>query len=134
MSTSTFIFLAEDDIDDQELLAEAFAQLDNTISVKAVNNGKKAIAFLEELSSENNPCLIILDYNLPELSGAEILERLSQLQRYEDVVKVVWSTSSSPVYEKICLDLGAKAYLVKPNDISGIHRLAQVMLQMCTVK
>jgi CheY-like chemotaxis protein len=134
MSTSPFIFLAEDDIDDQELLAEAFAQLDNTISVKAVNNGKKAIAFLEELSSENNPCLIILDYNLPELSGAEILERLSQLQRYEDVVKVVWSTSSSPVYEKICLDLGAKAYLVKPNDISGIHRLAQVMLQMCTVK
>jgi CheY-like chemotaxis protein len=134
MSTSPFIFLAEDDIDDQELLAEAFAQLDNTISVKAVNNGKKAIAFLEELSSENNPCLIILDYNLPELSGAEILERLSQLQRYEDVVKVVWSTSSSPVYEKICLDLGAKAYLVKPNDISGIHRLAQVMLQMCAVK
>ena len=134
MSTSPFIFLAEDDIDDQELLAEAFAQLDSTISIKAVNNGKKAIAFLEGLSPENNPCLIILDYNLPELSGAEILERLNHLRQYEDIIKVVWSTSSSPVYEKICLDLGAKAYLVKPNDISGIQRLAQEMLQMCTVK
>jgi CheY-like chemotaxis protein len=134
MSTSPFIFLAEDDIDDQELLAEAFAQLDNTISIKAVNNGKKAIAFLEGLSPENNPCLIILDYNLPELSGAEILERLNHLRQYEDVIKVVWSTSSSSVYEKICLDLGAKAYMVKPNDISGIQRLAQEMLQMCAVK
>ena len=56
------------------------------------------------------------------------------MKRFEDVTKVVWSTSNSPVYEQICLDLGAKAYLVKPNDISGIHRLAQLMLQMCSVK
>ena len=130
----SFIFLAEDDTDDQELLAEAFAQLDSSIAIKAVNNGKKALSFLEALSSEQNPCLIILDYNLPELSGAEILGRLNQSNRFKDVTKVVWSTSNSPVYEKICLDLGAKAYLVKPNDISGINRLAQLMLQMCSVK
>ena len=129
-----FIFLAEDDIDDQELLAEAFSQLDNRIAVKAVNNGKKALSFLQELPSNQTPCLIVLDYNLPELSGAEILERLNQTDHFKDVTKIVWSTSNSPVYEKICLDLGAKAYLVKPNDISGIHRLAQLMLQMCSVK
>jgi CheY-like chemotaxis protein len=50
-----FIFLAEDDIDDQELLVEAFAQLDKTISVKAVNNGKKALSFLENLSAGQDP-------------------------------------------------------------------------------
>ena len=130
----TFIFLAEDDIDDQELLVEAFAHLDKTISVKAINNGKKALSFLENLSPGNAPCLIVLDYNLPELSGAEILERLNQSGRFENVTKVVWSTSNSPVYESVCIALGAKAYLVKPNDISGINRLAQLMLQMCTVK
>ena len=129
-----FIFLAEDDIDDQELLAEAFSQLDSTIAVKAVSNGKKALSFLEQLTPGQAPCLIVLDYNLPELSGAEILEKLNKTEQFKDVTKVVWSTSNSPVYEKICLDLGAKAYLVKPNDISGINRLAQLMLQMCTVK
>lgn len=130
----TFIFLAEDDIDDQELLVEAFGHLDKTISVRAVNNGKKALSFLENLSPGQSPCLIVLDYNLPELSGAEILERLNQSGRFEKVTKVVWSTSNSPVYESVCMALGAKAYLVKPNDISGINRLAQLMLQMCTVK
>ena len=129
-----FIFLAEDDIDDQELLVEAFAQLDKTISVKVVSNGKKALSFLENLSPGQDPCLIVLDYNLPELSGAEILERLNQFQRFENITKIVWSTSNSPVYESVCLNLGAKAYLVKPNDISGINRLAQLMLQMCTVE
>lgn len=134
MTQDPFIFLAEDDIDDQELLIEAFSQLDNSITVTAVNNGKKALSFLEDLSEGSSPCLIVLDYNLPELSGAQILERLNKMKRFEDVTKVVWSTSNSPVYEQICLDLGAKAYLVKPNDISGIHRLAQLMLQMCSVK
>jgi CheY-like chemotaxis protein len=129
-----FIFLAEDDIDDQELLIEAFSHLDKNISVKAVNNGKKALSFLESLPAGKAPCLIILDYNLPELSGAEILERLGQLKLFEDVTKVVWSTSNSPFYESLCIELGAKAYMVKPNDISGINRLAETMLQMCTVK
>ena len=134
MTQDPFIFLAQDDIDDQQLLIEAFSQLDNSITVTAVNNGKKALSFLEDLSEGSSPCLIVLDYNLPELSGAQILERLNKMKRFEDVTKVVWSTSNSPVYEQICLDLGAKAYLVKPNDISGIHRLAQLMLQMCSVK
>src|SRR5687768_12163884 len=102
MDNGPFIFLAEDDVDDQELLVEAFAQLDKTISITAVNNGKKALSFLEDLAPEKNPCLIVLDYNLPELSGAEILQRLNKMNRFEDVTKVVWSTSNSPVYEQIC--------------------------------
>ena len=134
MTNGPFIFLAEDDIDDQELLEEALKHLDETIIIKAEKNGKKALSFLESLSPEDAPCLIILDYNLPELSGAEILERLNALRRFEEITKVVWSTSNSPEYERICLELGAKAYLVKPNDISGINRLAQLMLQMCSVK
>ena len=131
---SSFIFLAEDDIDDQELLIEAFSQIDNGIAITTVNNGKKALAFLENLPKDQVPCLIILDYNLPEVSGAEILKRLNEFDQYNHVTKVVWSTSNSPVYENICMDLGAKAYLVKPNDISGINRMAQVMWEMCTVK
>ena len=130
----SFIFLAEDDIDDQELLIEAFAHFDNSISVKVVNNGKKALSFLENLSPNQSPCLIVLDYNLPELSGAEILQKLNQSKLFDNVTKVVWSTSNSPVYESVCIALGAKAYLVKPNDISGMNKLAELMLQMCAVK
>ena len=132
--TDSFIFLAEDDIDDQELIVEAFAHLDSSISVKTFNNGRKALSFLENLPVDQSPCLIVLDYNLPELNGAEILQKIRQAKRFEDVSKVVWSTSNSPVYESVCIALGAKAYLVKPNDISGMNKLAELMLQMCGVK
>ena len=95
---------------------------------------RRLFSFLERLSEGQTPCLIVLDYNLPELSGAEILQKLNQSKLFEDVTKVVWSTSNSPVYESVCMALGAKAYLVKPNDISGMNKLAELMLQMCAVK
>lgn len=129
-----FIFLAEDDIDDQELLIEALSEIDDTITVRTVTNGKKAISFLQELPADQQPCLIILDFNLPELSGADVLEQLKRARVFDEVIKIVWSTSNSPVYEKLCLDLGAKAYIVKPTDITGIQHIAHTMLQMCSIK
>ncbi len=134
MDNGPFIFLAEDDLDDQELLIEAFLNLDNSISVQSVTNGKKAVSFLENLNPSQTPCLIILDYNLPELNGAEILNQLNAMEKYNGISKIVWSTSRSPVFEKICLDLGANAYVVKPNDVSGINDLAKLMLNMCVIK
>lgn len=131
---SNFIFLAEDDIDDQELLIEALTSLDKTVEVYVVNNGKKAVSFLEELPENKNPCLIVLDYNLPELNGADILNRINTIEKLHRVTKVIWSTSNSPVYEKICTELGAKAYFVKPTDFYGIEKIARTMLQLCGLK
>jgi CheY-like chemotaxis protein len=131
---SNFIFLAEDDIDDQELLIEALTRIDETVEVYVVNNGKKAISYLEDLPESKHPCLIVLDYNLPELNGADILTRINAIERLNPVTKVIWSTSNSPVYEKICTDLGAKAYFVKPTDFYGIEKIARKMLNLCGLK
>ena len=131
---NNFIFLAEDDIDDQELLIEALKSLDETVEVLVVNNGKKAVNYLEELPEHRNPCLIVLDYNLPELNGADILNRINTIEKLHRVTKVIWSTSNSPVYEKICTELGAKAYFVKPTDFYGIEKIARTMLQLCGLR
>lgn len=128
---TNYIFLAEDDVDDQELLVEALTNIDNSIEVLVVNNGKKAVSYLETLPGNMNPCLIVLDYNLPELNGADILNRLKEIEKLHAVTKVIWSTSNSPVYEKICTELGATAYFVKPTDFNGIEKLARTMLELC---
>ena len=129
-----YIFLVEDDIDDQELLKEAIYSLNQSIDIRTVNNGKKAINILENIDPAHNPCLIIIDYNLPELSGAQVLEHMNKMKQFDGVAKIVWSTSNSPVYEQLCLDLGAKAYIVKPNSLSGINQLAERVLEMCGIR
>jgi CheY-like chemotaxis protein len=129
--SAPFVFLAEDDIDDQELLIEALTGYVPAMRIHTAANGKKAMTELLGLNDGALPCLIILDYNLPEVNGGEILKQLSAEPRFHPVPKVVWSTSNSPLYRQICLDLGARAYFVKPSDIKGIERLAQEMLVYC---
>ena len=122
------IFLAEDDIDDQELLAEAFLGIDPGIHLKSFSTGKKFITHLDSLPDDEIPSMVILDYNIPEINGADILKHLEENERYRDVVKLVWSTSNASLYEESCIALGAKAYLVKPTNVSGLNDLAKKML------
>ena len=129
-----FIVLADDDIDDQELLTEAIKDINPYIELITITNGNKAISFLNDLPEGTVPSLIVLDYNLPEVNGAEILQSIQPLKRFEEVTKVVWSTSNSPVFKKACLDYGAHAYLVKPSDLAVIQRLAQQILDMALPK
>lgn len=122
------ILLAEDDIDDQELLTEAFSEIDPTIRLHSFSTGKKFLNYLQDLSDADVPDMMILDYNIPEINGAEILKQLKENKKYDDVVKLVWSTSNSALYENSCLSLGARAYLVKPSNISALMELAHTML------
>jgi CheY-like chemotaxis protein len=125
------IFLAEDDIDDQEFLQDALLAIDPAVRLIAFSSGLKFINRLKETADEHLPCLIVLDYNIPELNGAEILEQLKLHDRYAGIPKVVWSTSDSQLYRETCLSNGAKAYLVKPSSITGIAEIAREMLHYC---
>lgn len=126
------ILLAEDDIDDQELLIEALLQLDNTLHIHIEDSGEKAVDYLQNLHPHEVPCLIVLDYNLPKINGRQILSFLKTQERFNHVKKVVWSTSNSPQYEQSCLAEGALAYLVKPSDLTGISQIASVLLGYCS--
>lgn len=128
---SLIIFLADDDEDDQQLLKDAFTTIDANIAFYMADNGKQAINRLSSLDSNELPCLIVLDYNMPELNGAEVLKQIMQEQRYIKVPKVIWTTSNSPIYKEYCLSIGADDYLVKPDNIHDIEKMARRMLQYC---
>ena len=130
---SKFILLGEDDADDQEMLKEVFTSIDTGFVLFFVNNGKEIISALEKLKDEQMPCLIVLDYNMPGLSGADILRELGTNERYKNIPKVVWSTSGSEKFRNVCLELGAVDYVIKPNNVKGIEEVARYMLSLCLV-
>jgi len=130
---SRFILLGEDDADDQEMLKEVFRSIDTAFVLFFVNNGKEIISALEKLKDDQMPCLIVLDYNMPGLNGADILQELSTNERYKNIPKVVWSTSGSEKFRNICLELGAVDYVIKPNNVVGLEEVARYMLSLCLV-
>lgn len=131
--TSKFILLGEDDADDQEMLTDVFSSIDRSFILLFVNNGKEVLSALEKLRDDQMPCLIVLDYNMPGLNGSEILKELGQNERYKDIPKVVWSTSGSDKFKKLCLELGAADYVIKPSSNVELEKIARYMLSFCTV-
>ena len=130
MKADNIVFLAEDDQDDQEMLTEAMKEKDEALKFIIASTGSKAFDLLKKQAANKNITLIILDYNLPEMSGAEILAKLRDQHLFEYVPKVVWSTSNSPVYQKKCMDCGAHSYIVKPTGIAGIRAVAKELVAL----
>nr|WP_256379081.1 response regulator [Chitinophaga sp. SYP-B3965] len=120
--------MAEDDIDDQEMLEFAVKEVDPLAKIVSITNGRKFIALLDGIPDHELPVLIILDYNLPELTGVEIVKLLNQKGRYQAIPKVMWSTSSSPVHKSISIELGILDYIIKPSDMASFISIAKHML------
>ena len=130
-NSSNFILIGEDDLDDEEFLKEIFSTVDNSFSLEFMNNGKKLLSRLAEMPDHHLPCLILLDYNMPEMNGAEILKELKNSNRFHSIPKMIWSTSKSNLYRDICLGLGATEYMVKPSNVNELIEVIRQMLSYC---
>ena len=89
-----FILLGEDDADDEELLKEVFSSLDSSFSMMFANNGRKLVAHIEELPDTDLPCLIILDYNMPELKASGLTRESMRMRNEMGVLHLVSSLAS----------------------------------------
>ncbi|SFO34226.1 CheY chemotaxis protein or a CheY-like REC (receiver) domain [Chitinophaga sp. YR627] len=122
------ILLAEDDIDDQELLENAIEEIDPTWQLVCIPNGRKFVKYLDTMGESDLPALMILDYNIPELTGVEVVKELNDQGRFMDIPKIIWSTSTSPVFKAKSIELGVKDYITKPNDLASFLTTARYML------
>ena len=129
--SSKFILFGEDDKDDEDFLKELFSDIDDSFSLQFIGNGRKLVAALEQMPDDQLPCLLVLDYNMPELNGSEILKILQQNARYNRLPKIIWSTSGSDVYKKRCLELGANEYIIKPSNVNDLADVIRHMLSIC---
>ena len=133
-SNNLTILAADDDIEDLELIEDAIHHSEPRAKLDKVTNGNEVIKYLEGRADNELPCLIILDYNMPELNGSQLLAIISKQQRYEGIPKVVLSTSSAPFHVKECMQNGATDYFVKPDNMKELYSIVRKMLDFCGIK
>lgn len=126
--------IADDDLDDLELLREALLYVAPNAYVAAVSSGVQVFDYLSRCPKGNLPDLIVLDYNMPGMNGADIIEALTAEARFQHIPVVVWSTSGSAHYQEACEKKGARAYFQKPSNFEQITNLAERMLSYSYVK
>lgn len=123
--------MADDDLEDLELMEEAIRGFRADVQFYKVTDGRAALKYLEEQADDQLPCLIILDYNMPELTGSEVLTELSKEPRYHHLSKIIFSTSNSPAHIRECKDKGATEYFVKPTSMKDLNALIQKLMAYC---
>lgn len=111
------VLYVEDNIPNIELVEQILENLRPGIQVITESLGKNAI----ELASDIQPDLILLDLNLPDIHGNEVMHALLNNPSTYKIPIVVVSADAIPHQITKLLDDGAKSYLTKPLDV--IHFL-----------
>ena len=110
------VLLVEDSAGDVLLMKQALAEEPVPINIHVALDGKQAVEMLSQ--GLFTPSVIVLDLDLPKLSGLGFLEWYRA-----DVPLVVFSSSSKPEDRGRALQLGAREYVQKPTDPTEYRRL-----------
>ena len=99
-------------IDDCDMMREFLGRyLSGLGNVHAFESGYEALA---EMRLENFPHVIVLDLNLPDVNGIEIIQQLKEKGLLNRSKVLVLSGDDSANSRISCLTAGASDYLVKP--------------------
>ena len=124
------VLLIEDDIDDVELLKEAFADNNVEYELEVIMEGDRVKPFLE--TAEYIPGIIIMDLNLPKTDGKEILKDVKATDAFKSIPLIVFSTSSSKDDIEYAYSLGANKFITKPTTIAGWNETIEIIVHLST--
>ena len=110
------IFIVEDNEDFSFLIEKAIDCIDKDLSLKIVDNGLSALESLKRFGQEGIiPRIIMLDLNLPGLSGLDLLVEIKMIEFLKQVPVILFTTSDNPKDARVATEYGANAYITKPH-------------------
>ena len=129
MQLATDILYIEDNEDYIEFMKRAMIKVNSALRFNVLTDGRGTLRFIDEVTGADElPKLILLDINLPDYSGLELLVeiRSNRVTRYIPVV--ILSSSENQLDIRRAMDGGANAYLVKP---IGLAPLTETLRSIC---
>ena len=132
MPTAPVLYV-EDDPNDVFFMQRAFHKTSALPPLQVVTHGQQALDYVEGRGIFTDrdryplPCLILLDLNLPQISGFEVLRRLRAHPVWRDLPVAIVSSSDLQQDIEKAKQLGANEYLIKPRDPSQFTELLAVL-------
>lgn len=128
MQPSKRVFLIDDDEDDYLFFGIGLNEFDPTIEFLYDKDSETALRRLSE-KMQPLPDIVFLDWNMPKLSGRQILGAIRANRVYNEVPVIIFTTSSSSQDRDEAKELGATYFISKP---SSLHELKQYLEDIFT--
>lgn len=120
------ILIIEDSDTDFEALKRAFERSGFEDPVHRCSTAEKAVEYIK-MASDNEiykqPCLIMLDLNLPGMSGIDFLQHIRSEEGTKMLPVLIFTSSNSEDDILECYRQGANSYFVKPLDVEKLYHI-----------
>jgi CheY-like chemotaxis protein len=113
MNTRKTILLVEDDKVDAMTVRRAFQDLKVTNPLVHSINGEEALGYLSD-DSNDKPCVILLDRNMPKMNGTEFLKVVKADESLKRIPVIMLTTSQEEQDIVESFELSVAGYIVKP--------------------
>tara|TARA_B100000405_G_scaffold185159_1_gene129504 strand:- start:290 stop:712 length:423 start_codon:yes stop_codon:yes gene_type:complete len=127
--------VADDDVEDQEMITMAFKAAGVYEDLRFVNDGVELLDYLHHAGSFEGevdaprPDLILLDLNMPRLDGHGALRQIKSDESLSDIPVIVFTTSTSEKDVEETYRQGAQSYVIKPFSFTDLVTKVQ---NICT--
>lgn len=127
MNSKKRILLVDDDQVSNFLTERIINEMGIAREVYSATNGKEALAFFDggNTSQHEMPDLVLLDLNMPIMSGFDFIEAFQKLDfdGKENVMIIVVTSSNNSSDIERAKSLGIKHYLVKPISLESVQEI-----------
>jgi CheY-like chemotaxis protein len=119
MSNPVTIIMIEDDEGHARLIERNIRRSGVNNEILPFTNGTDAVGYLfgpdgSGTDQKGQPLLILLDLNLPDMTGIDILKRVKENKHLKSTPVVVLTTTDDSQEIKRCYELGCNVYITKP--------------------
>lgn len=136
------VLLIEDDLGDQELTRRALEQDVIRADLRCVSDGEEAMDYLYRRGARNStaaprPDLVLLDLNLPNLDGRQVLKRIRADDNLRSIPVIILTTSSAEEDILRSYELGCNSFITKPVQVDSfinvVRRLGNYWFELVTL-
>lgn len=127
------LVVIEDDPGDQKLIKLACNKAHSKMTIEQFFDAEEADSYLNSINSEDDlPELIILDLNLPKISGLDYLKKIKTDEKLKVIPVVVLTTSDAPHDIETAYKNGANSYFRKPLDVDELISKIKLIINYWT--
>ncbi len=122
------ILLVEDNKGDVGLIEEVFEEAKIRNKLHVAEDGEEAMLYLRgkgQFLDSPRPDIIILDLNLPNKDGREVLREIKEDSNLKNIPVVILTTSNAEKDILQAYDLHANAYVTKPLDFNQFMKVVE---------
>jgi CheY-like chemotaxis protein len=128
MSKRGPIIIAEDDIDDRDVLRDVLKSLEVRNEIRFYDNGQQVLDYLR--TTRENPFLIISDVNLPLMSGTRLREEINKDEklRRKSIPFIFITTNIEPDAVEKAYSLMVQGYFQKDDNVQQIRETLKLVI------